>query len=201
MKDALIREYKDTLLEPLAQKLFASVSPNLISVVALIPGLLSAAAILQGELVWGISFWFLNRILDGLDGVVARTHDKKSDFGGYLDLLLDYVIYLAIPIAFVVATPTPAHSWSLIALLASYQINSLSWTLLSSLLEKRHAAAAGRLTSIEMPAGLIEGTETVIFYTLFFLLPVYVPWLFGLMAALVIVTASQRVWWAWKTLE
>ncbi|MBI3958064.1 MAG: CDP-alcohol phosphatidyltransferase family protein [Chloroflexi bacterium] len=201
MKDLVLRQHKDHALEPLARNLFGSVSPSLISIVALIPGLLSAAAIVQGELGWGIGFWFLNRLLDGLDGVVARTHDKQSDFGGYLDLLLDFVIYLAIPIAFVVAAPTRAHIWALIALLASYQINSLSWTLLSSLLEKRQAAFKSRLTSIEMPAGLIEGAETVLFYTLFFLLPAYVPWLFGVMAALVFVTAGQRVRWAWRYLE
>lgn len=201
MKDGVLREQKDRVLEPVAQRFFSSVSPNLISFIALVPGLLSAAAIVQGELAWGIGFWLLNRVLDGLDGVVARIHDKQSDFGGYLDLLLDYVVYLAIPIAFVIAAPTPAHFWTLIALLAAYQINSLSWTLLSSLLEKRQAAAEDRLTSIEMPAGLIEGAETVVFYTLFFLLPGYVPWLFGVMAALVVVTAIQRVWWAWHNLE
>lgn len=201
MKDAVLREQKDRVLEPLARSFFRSVSPNLISFIALVPGLLSAAAIIQGELGWGIGFWLLNRVLDGLDGVVARIHDKQSDFGGYLDLLLDYVVYLAIPIAFVIAARTPGHFWTLIALLAAYQINSLSWTLLSSLLEKRQAAAVERLTSIEMPAGLIEGAETVVFYTLFFLLPAYIPWLFGVMAALVVVTAIQRVWWAWHNLE
>jgi len=201
VKDAVLREQKDRILEPLARSFFRTVSPNLISFIALISGLLSAAAIVQGELGWGIGFWLLNRVLDGLDGVVARIHDKQSDFGGYLDLLLDYVVYLAIPVAFVVAAPTPAHFWSIVALLVAYQINSLSWTLLSSLLEKRQIAAANRLTSIEMPAGLIEGAETVVFYTLFFLLPGYIPWLFGVMAGLVIVTAIQRVWWAWHNLE
>ncbi len=201
MKDGLLREYKDRLLEPVAQRFGGSVSPNLISVAALVPGLLSAWAIVQGAMGWGIGFWFLNRLLDGLDGVVARSHDKKSDFGGYWDLLLDYVIYLALPTAFVVATPTPAHIWSLIALLVSFQINSLSWTLLSSLLEKQQLASQARLTSIEMPTGLIEGGETVVFYTLFFLLPAYIPWLFGSMALLVAVTACQRVWWAWRHLE
>ena len=201
MKDAVLREQKDRVLEPVARSFFRSVSPNLISFIALVPGLLSAAAIVQGELGWGIGFWLLNRLLDGLDGVVARIHGKQSDFGGYLDLLLDFVVYLAIPIAFVIASPTPAHIWSLVALLAVYQINSLSWTLLSSLLEKRQAAAEERLTSIEMPAGLIEGAETVVFYTLFFLLPAYIPWLFGVMAGLVVVTACQRVWWAWRNLE
>jgi phosphatidylglycerophosphate synthase len=201
MKDALLRVQKDRVLEPLAQSLFGAVSPNLISFVALVPGLFSAVAIIQGQLEWGIGFWFLNRLLDGLDGVVARVHDKKSDFGGCLDLLLDYVVYLALPIAFVVAQPSSAHIWTLIGLLASYQINGMSWMLLSSLLEKHQTTAVNRLTSIEMPAGLIEGAETVVFYTLFFLLPEQIAWLFGVMAVLVFVTAGQRVWWAWRNLE
>lgn len=201
MKDALLREQKDRFLEPLALRLFRTISPNLISVAALLPGILCAVAIYRGELLWGLGLWFLNRLLDGLDGVVARIHGKQSDFGGYLDLLLDYVVYLAIPIAFVAAQPTPAHIWTLIALLASYQINSLSWTLLSSLLEKRQLADPTRKTSIAMPVGLIEGGETVLAYTLFFLLPGYIPHIFGLLALLVFFTAGQRVWWTWHHLE
>lgn len=201
MKDAMLRSHKDRLLEPVAQSLLAGISPNLISFLALVPGLLAALAVVQGHLAAGLILWLFNRLLDGLDGLAARVHDKKGDLGGYLDLLLDFLVYLAVPIAFVVREPTPAHLWALIALLASYQINTLSWTLLSALLEKRRAGDAARLTSVEMPAGLIEGAETMVFYTLFFLLPGHILWLFSLMAVLVFFTAAQRVWWAWHALQ
>jgi hypothetical protein len=49
-----------------------------------------------------------------------------------------------------------------------------------------------------MPPGLIEGAETIAFYTLFFLLPGYTAWLFCVMALLVFFTAGQRIWWAWR---
>ena len=49
-----------------------------------------------------------------------------------------------------------------------------------------------------MPPGLIEGAETIAFYTLFFLLPGQVAWLFGVMALLVFFTAGQRIWWAYR---
>ena len=65
-------------------------------------------------------------------------------------------------------------------------------------MENRRAGPFGRLTAIGMPAGLIEGAETIVFYTLFFLLPAYVGWLFLLMAALVLVTAAQRIWWTYR---
>jgi hypothetical protein len=47
-----------------------------------------------------------------------------------------------------------------------------------------------------MPSGLIEGAETIIFYTLFLLLPGALVPLFWLMAALVLLTAGQRMVWA-----
>ncbi len=201
MKDAMLRQQKDRLLQPFVKRFLAEISPNLLSCIAVIPGILAALAILYGAVWAGLGFWLLNRFLDGLDGLVARVHDKKSDLGGYLDLLLDFVVYLAVPAAFVVASPSPLAYWSLVLLLASYQMNTLSWTLLSALMEKRQTAQVGRLTSIEMPVGLVEGTETVIFYSLFFFLPHYTPWLFITMATLVFITVGQRVLWAWQNLK
>jgi phosphatidylglycerophosphate synthase len=148
-------------------------------------------------MLWlGLLLWLINRTLDGLDGVVARKFGKQSDFGGYLDLALDYVVYLAVPLAFVAAAPSPALFWAALFLISSYVLNLMSWSVLSAILEKRRWQAKGRQTTIEMPPGLMEGAETIAFYTLFFLLPGQVAWLFGLMALLVFFTAGQRIWWA-----
>ncbi|MCB0091145.1 MAG: hypothetical protein KDE54_24800, partial [Caldilineaceae bacterium] len=127
-------------------------------------------------------------------------HHKQSDFGGFLDLLLDFVIYLAIPLALTAANPTLLNMWACLALLSSYIINLLSWTTLSALLEKHKLQTSGRLTSIEMPTGLVEGAETIAFYTLFLLLPTHLAPLFLMMAVLVFFTASQRIWWAYHNL-
>lgn len=198
MKDALLRQQKDRLLQPIVKRFFGKISPNTLSLVAVIPGVLAALAVLEHAPLLGLLLWLLNRFLDGLDGLVARVHNKKSDWGGYLDLLLDFVVYLAVPIAFVIAWPMPEAFWALVFLLVSYQMNTLSWTLLAALIEKRQTGPSGRLTSIEMPVGLIEGTETVIFYSLFFLLPQFYPWLFAIMATLVFFTVGQRVVWVWR---
>jgi hypothetical protein len=73
---------------------------------------------------------------------------------------------------------------------------------LAALFEKRStgAAAGGELTAVTMPAGLIEGAETVVFFTLFLLFPGAIVPLFSLMAALVLFTAGQRVAWAIRRL-
>lgn len=200
MKDSILRSQKDKLLLPMAEQLFTAVHPNVVSIVALGVGLLSATAILYEAFLPGLVLWLFNRILDGLDGVVARVHNKQSDFGGYLDLLLDFIVYLAIPIAFLVARPAMPNMWAGVALLAIYVLNLLSWSTLSAILEKRKLQSKERLTTVEMPTGLIEGAETIIFYSLFFLLPGQIAFLFSLMAFLVLITAGQRVWWVYHNL-
>lgn len=200
MRDAALRAKKDELMVPLAQRLFAAVHPNLVSVIAMVVGLAAVIAILQEQYWLALLFWLANRVLDGLDGVVARVHQKQSDFGGYLDLLLDFVIYLAVPIAFIVVHPTPFNLWAGLALISVYVLNTISWTVLAALLEKRNVQTTARLTSMEMPAGLIEGTETIAVYTLFFLMPDYVGYIFWIFAGLVLFTACQRIVWASRNL-
>jgi len=200
MRDSMLREQKDKLMMPMADQLFGAVHPNILSITALGVGLLAAGAVAGQFYMAGLILWLFNRILDGLDGVVARAHNKQSDFGGYLDLVLDFIVYLAIPIALLFAQPTQANLWAGIILLAVYVLNLLSWTTLSTLIEKRSLQSANRLTSVEMPTGIVEGAETIVFYCLFILFPAYVPHLFIAMSILVLITAAQRVWWAYYNL-
>jgi len=201
MQDVFLRHQKDRFMTPIVGSAFAKVHPNLISVIAMGIGLGSVVAILGQWYGIGLILWAINRMMDGLDGMVARVHHKQSDFGGYLDLFLDFIIYLAVPIAFMVALPTSLNLWAGLLLITSYVLNSVSWTTLAALLEKRQRLTANRQTSIEMPTGLIEGAETIVFYTLFYLLPQSIALLFMVMAVLVLFTASQRLWWAYRHLN
>lgn len=201
MRDSMLRKQKDLLLAPLATSTMSTIHPNVVSVLALVVGLLAGAAIINQLYLYGLILWLFNRCLDGLDGVVARVHHKQSDFGGYLDLVLDFIIYLTIPISFAIAQPSSALFWSLTALLSSFYVNTATWMGLSAIFEKRKIATNNRLTSMEMPTGLIEGAETIILYSLFCIFPGYATYLFILMAVLVFATAIQRLWWAWKHLN
>jgi hypothetical protein len=89
-----------------------------------------------------------------------------------------------------------AVTYSLLFLLFTFYVNSASWMYLAAILEKRSQQHADRLTSIAMPAGLIGGTETIVFYTAFIFFPGVLPWLFSLMGLLVVVTIVQRLLWA-----
>ncbi|MBP7590469.1 MAG: CDP-alcohol phosphatidyltransferase family protein [Chloroflexi bacterium] len=199
MFDDKMRALKDKTFGPLARA-SQGVSPWLFSLLGLAAGAATAVALWQ-RLYWlGFVLWFLNRLFDGLDGAVARLRGEQSDFGGYLDIVIDFVVYALIPVGLAAGVRDTAVTHSLIFLLCTYYVNAASWMYLAAILEKRRHAHDGRLTSITMPAGIIGGTETIIFYTAFILFPAYLVWLFGLMGVLVGVTILQRLVWAARQL-
>jgi hypothetical protein len=58
----------------------------------------------------------------------------------------------------------------------------------------------GARTTIAMPTGLVEGTETVVFVLACLALPEFLRPLFVGFAVLVLLTALQRATWAWRAL-
>ncbi len=202
MLDAITRPLKNQILAPLAAPL-ANVHPNFISILGFLTGAYTAWLAYQGQYVAAFFVWGLSRTLDGFDGVVARAHQKQSDFGGYLDILLDFIVYILVPVGIALATPTQPMLIATIALISIFYVNGASWMYLSAILEKRAQGAQvrGETTTVSMPAGLIGGSETVLFYALFLLLPQYQVHLFWLMGGLVIVGIVQRFVWAIQNLE
>ena len=200
MFDILLRPLKDKLLDPFAKTVGRVFSPNVVTLISLLIGAASVAAVAFGYLGTGLILWLLNRITDGLDGAVARVTDNSSDLGGYIDIMADFIIYATLPIAFALQSPLEGVLTAATILIAAFYINAGAWMYLSALLEKRGRASSREVTSVTMPEGLIGGTETVIFFTLFFLLPQYLVFLFYLMAALTLIAAAQRLMWAVKKL-
>ena len=202
MFDQYLRALKDRLLAPLARTLGPNVSPDTITYLAFAVGMASAGVVLLGYTGVALGLWLLNRVLDGLDGTQARVHVRESSFGAYLDIVLDFTVYATIPAAMVAVARTYQLAFAAVLLLGSFYVNSASWMYLAAILEQRHegAAARGELTTVTMPPGLIAGAETVLFYSLFFLLPAHQASLFMLMALLVFVNVALRLSWAQRHL-
>jgi phosphatidylglycerophosphate synthase len=202
MFDDIFRKTKDRLFAPLA-RLVRGVHPNWVTLAALMVALGAAWLAFQQVTLGAALIWLVSRILDGLDGTVARLNNLQSDFGGYLDIMCDFVAYAVIPIAVVMAWPSAENWLSVAFLLATFYVNAASWMYLSSLLEKRAVGAAqrGEVTSVTMPGGVVGGTETVAFYTIFLLFPAWLSLLFWGFGGLVILTIGQRLWWAWRNLQ
>lgn len=200
--DDLLRGVKDRLLAPVAGAIGPRCPPLLITVLALLVGLAAVWLAAGGNHGWGLVAWIGNRVLDGLDGALARLHGRATDLGGYLDLLCDFVVYAGLPFGLALSMPSEDGWRALALLLAVFYVNSASWLYLSALIERRGRRIADPepATSIVMPPGLVAGTETIIFYALFLLWPAMLVPLFLTMSTLVVVGITQRVIWAVRAL-
>jgi phosphatidylglycerophosphate synthase len=196
--DAHLRPAKQLVLAPVADRL-GRISPQAITVASVVFGLAAAVAA-AGAMWWfAVVLFLVGRLLDGLDGEVARGRSVASDAGGYADIVADTAVYAAVPIGAAIGSSID-HIWPVTAvLLASFYVNTITWSYLSALIEKRRAMersdrpGGGRgPTSVAMPPGLVEGFETIIFFTVVLAIPRWMDWTMGLMAAAVTVGAVLR---------
>jgi len=209
MFDTPLRRFKDRIGSPLAVRM-DRVSPIFISTLGFAVGLFAAYAAFKGQYLLAFGFWILNRTLDGFDGLLARLHGKQSDFGGYVDILTDFIVYASLPIGLVAGSPSNERYLALAFMLASFYVNSASWMYLAGILEKRAAHSpdpSTRLrqsgqaqTAILMPAGLIGGFETLIAFCIFILFPAHLTTLYTIFTVLVVITTIQRLIWAKRIL-
>jgi phosphatidylglycerophosphate synthase len=198
MLDEWFRVQKERLLAPVARWLGGFLSPIVLTLLALLVGIGAAAAASRSAWRVALTAWLLNRLMDGVDGVMARQTNRQTELGGYLDIVCDFIVYAAMPLGMALAIDLRAAWLASTVLLASWFVNAASWMYLAAVLEKRGAGATarGELTSVTMPRGLVAGAETVVFVALFLLLPsFYVP-LAWIMTAGVAIGIAQRVWWA-----
>ena len=173
------------------------VRADMVTLAGLALGLAAAGAI-AAEVFWLAAALILaSRLADGLDGAVARA-TRRTDFGGYLDIVCDFVFYAAIPMAFVLCDPT-ANAVAGAALLTAFYINGASFLGYAILAERRgmRSTRHGSKT-LYFTGGLLEGTETILFFLLLCLIPQHFVPLAWAFAALCLVTAASRVLLAWQ---
>ncbi|TAJ41793.1 MAG: CDP-alcohol phosphatidyltransferase family protein [Reyranella sp.] len=172
-------------------------SANGTSLAGLAVGLLAVPALAHGRYDLALLAILLNRLIDGLDGPIARRGSPTA-FGGYLDIMCDMAFYAAVPVGFALASPVNAL-WAAI-LLASFVCTGASFlgrAVLAAQLGEANDGQRGR-KSFFHAAGLIEGSETIAAFVLFCLFPGAFPWLAGLFAALCVWTAAARVLEAYR---
>ncbi len=198
MLDGRLRPAKDRLLAPLVRGPLGGVSPLALSVASLVLAVGAAVAAWQQVAAVAVVAWLLSRLADGLDGAVARHRRLDSDRGGLVDIVSDTVGYAVIPLGIAVGADTRAMWITVAVLLATFYVNAVSWTYLAALLEKRAhgTAVTAAPTSTVMPRGLVEGVETIVFFTLALAWPGGATAVLAVMAAAVGVTIVERLWWA-----
>ena len=139
----------------------------------------------------------LNRVADGIDGAVARASaaprgNGATDFGGYLDIVLDFIFYAGVVFGFALADPANGAAASL--LLFSFIGTASTFLAFSALAAKRGLSTAARgRKSIYYLGGLAEGGETIVFLCLFTLWPAWFAVFAVIFSAMCWVTIVCRI--------
>jgi len=154
-------------------------------------GALCLVAIAFGLNTVGLVLWLLNRLLDGIDGEVARLRGESSEFGAFVDTVADFFVYGGFLVA--LAVQHPGSRLALVALFFAYYLNGTVFLALSGILERLKRE---RLTErgLHFRRSLTEGFETIVAGTLFLLLPDHVSIIAWTFAAMVFISAAQRLW-------
>ncbi len=191
MLDARLRPLIDGPLNSAGRGLVRlGIGANAVTLVGIAVGLGAAAAIANGEFLAGLVFILLNRLLDGLDGAVARA-SRLTDFGGYLDIVSDFIFYVSVPVGFGVSDSS--NTVPALLLVASFTITGISFLAFATLAGKRglETEAHGR-KSFFYNSGIAEGTETIIAFVLMTLLPGSFGTIAMIYAGLCVITVGQR---------
>jgi CDP-diacylglycerol--glycerol-3-phosphate 3-phosphatidyltransferase len=180
---AYLRKGLDRAVRPLASLLhWCHVTPNQVSLMGIVLTLVTAALIVDGQLLLAGVMYILAASLDLLDGVLARMAKMASRFGAFLDSTADRisegVVFAAIAYHFA------NHGQSVDAALAVL-------ALLGSLLVSYTRARAEGL-GLECKVGIMTRAERVLLIALglmFALLPESIY----LLVALTAFSAMQRI--------
>ncbi len=191
MLDAKLRPLIDPPLNAVGRALVGvGVTANMLTFAGLALGLGGAVAIGLGEVWLGLALIIANRVLDGLDGAVARA-TAPTDLGGYFDIVADFAFYVSVPLGFgVMAAENPLPA---LVLVASFVLTGVSFLAFAVIAAHRgeETQAHGR-KSFFYSTGLAEGTETIAVFIAMCLFPAWFGVLAYAYAALCVLTVFQR---------
>lgn len=81
------------------------ITPDGLTLVGFAIGVLALPFLALGWYLAALVVILLNRLLDGLDGALARRREL-TDAGGFLDISLDFLFYALVPFGFILAAPS-----------------------------------------------------------------------------------------------
>jgi phosphatidylglycerophosphate synthase len=192
MLDATMRRIIDPPLDRIGRRLAAvGVSANAVTVAGFAVGLLAIPLLAAEWYGLALAAILVNRLADGLDGAVAR-HTALTDFGGYLDIVCDFIVYSGVAFGFALARPENAVPAAFLIL--SFVGTGTSFLAFAILAAKRGLASEARgRKSLYYLGGLTEGTETIVVFAAFCLVPGEFPLLACVFGALCWLTTAVRV--------
>ena len=202
MLDKFVTPIIKPLLTPVVMLINKSgITANQLTVFSFLVGMF-AVPLLAFEMWYGALIAIaLNRILDGLDGALARYANQSSSAGGFLDITLDFLFYAAIPLGFILANPAQNAIAGAI-LLATFIGTGSSFLAFAIAAEKfKLDKPQFKYKSFYYLNGLTEGTETIALFVAFCIWPQHFAIMASLFAAACAITIFTRIYGGYHTLK
>ena len=179
----------EKVAEPFAR---AGITPNAITIISLLIGTIAALLFAYRQPLFAGIVLLIGGFFDIIDGAVARLTGQVTDFGGFLDSVIDrYVDFVVIfgvmwasQGALLIGVPT--WVWCVLAIEGSIMV---SYT------RARAEAAGANLT-----VGIAERAERILILAIFAMLG-FTNIAIGLIVLLTHITVLQRVIAAWQRLD
>jgi phosphatidylglycerophosphate synthase len=196
MFDRSIQRLIQKPLSFLGKFLLKILQPNQITFIGFFFGIVMCFLIFIHSYFLAILFLFLNRLCDGLDGVMARQ-TSPSPLGAYLDIILDFIIYAAFVLVF--SLENEINLLTGVFLLFTYICTGTTFLTQAIIQPQLDYSQQQDNVEDEIPksfiyaSGLIEGTETIFFMFLCLIMPKAFPILGFLFSVLCLITAIARV--------
>lgn len=177
-------------LERAARRLAgAGVSADSVTAFGFALGVGACVAAATEQWIAALGLWLANRLADGLDGPIARLRGASAA-GGFADIMADFTVYGGFVLA--VAIARPEARLACVALFFAYYVSGVAFLAWSATAEQLRRDRPDE-RSLHFVGGIAEGTETIVAYAAFCLLPERAELIAWVFAALVAVTAIQRV--------
>lgn len=176
------------------------VKPDQITIFGFLVGMVAIPLLAFEQYSFALFAILINRCLDGLDGTLARL-SAPSDAGGFLDITLDFIFYSGIVMGFALAAPDK-NAVAASILIFSFMGTGASF-LAYAIMAEKHQLSDPHFNhkSLYYLGGLAEGTETILLFVLFCMLPSYFPQLTLSFAAVCILTAGLRIWAGYQSIR
>ena len=203
MLDSILRPIIDPPLNKFAKIISdLPITPNMLTFLGFLMGVAACLFIYFQQPLLALIFLILNRLSDGLDGPFARVKQQSSDFGGYLDIVLDFMIYAGFPFAAAIGIGTIQSLTAGAFVLFSIIGTGVSFLAYAIICAKRgmETSHQGKKT-FYFSNGLMEGTETIIFLILLCLLPSHFATICFIFGTLCCITTLQRIRMAAKVFQ
>jgi phosphatidylglycerophosphate synthase len=199
----------DRFVLPLLQRVYstparvflrAGVTADRMTLAGFAVGLLAVPLLWSGLYGAALAAILANRIMDGLDGAIAREAGP-TDRGAFADIAFDFVFYALVPVGFALADPAE-NALAAAVLIAAFVGSGTSFLAYAAVAGRRGTVSdAYPRKGIHYLGGLTEGAETIGFFALICLWPAWFAPLAYAYAAACAVTTVTRWRQGWVAFE